>query len=115
MRGSLSAEELLDKANAIIVHTHETSKRTTQQRDRTLQIQIIQTRNAVRGTQQLVGQQGTIRQQESASSELTQWAFGFGEMGDERKTAKAKATTRHCFMYNESLELTAPQHTAVKT
>jgi hypothetical protein len=68
-----------------------------------------------RGTQQLVGQQGTIRQQESASSELTQWAFGFGEMGDERKTAKAKATTRHCFMYNESLELTAPQHTAVKT
>ena len=35
MKGSLSAEEFLDKANAI-VHTHETSKRTTQQRDRTL-------------------------------------------------------------------------------
>jgi hypothetical protein len=35
MKGSLSVEELLDKANAS-VHTHETSKRTTQQRDRTL-------------------------------------------------------------------------------
>jgi hypothetical protein len=35
MKGSLSIEEFLDKSNAI-VHTHETSKRTTQQRDRTL-------------------------------------------------------------------------------
>jgi hypothetical protein len=41
------------------------------------------------------------------------WALG--GLGGAPVPCVATASRRHHFMYNESLELTAPQHTAVKT